>query len=220
MKFVVALVAVAGLAGAARADRLDLLPGSPVFNASNSRMAAADLQSQGGSPQDTGPAVYSSVPGPYAAPAASSFVANDDYTTSQPANSTFLLDGFKFVGGVTAAGMQLDFFFLDNTNTVVSSFGLAFPQSGNFVWTITFGTADPTVPAGGSLQVQAHTATDTGQWFLTTTAASPGSNSFSVGYGSTLSPARIAAFELQIPAPGSLALLGFGGVIAGRRRRR
>jgi hypothetical protein len=212
---VVSLITVAGLAGAASADMLNVPAGQRVYTSSDVHMVATPLDS--GGTDAGGTVVYSSIPGPYAAVAAGAFAQRDDYTSTNNTGS-FNVDLFKFVGGVTAVGGVLDFFFLDNTAptpNVVSSFSIQFPQAGNFIWTITFGTSDPVALDAGQLQIQTETGT-TGQWFLTTTAASPGSNSFSSGFGS---PTNIQCFEMQIPAPGSLALLGLGGLLAGRRRR-
>jgi len=165
--------------------------------------------------------VYSSIPGPYSALVAGAFAHRDDYQSVHPATGSgnFQMDAMRFVGGVTAVGGILDFFFLDATgSTIISSFGVAFPSAGDFIWTITVGSLP--VGVNGQLQIQSRTGT-TGRWFATSTAAAPGSNSFTFGHGSTFSSGpKIATFELQaLPAPGAMALLGMGGLIATRRRR-
>ena len=213
MKKALACVVVAGCACAAQADLLQLPDGAPVYNASNSLITSLPL---GASDPTDGVPVYSSIPGPYSAFAAGQFASRDDYVSNQ-GGSTFNMDALRFAGGVTTAGMQLDFFLLDSATNVVSSFGVTLPQGGDFIWTITVGSL-PAATAG-FLQIQTHSATDSGRWFLTTTAAAPGSNSFSTGFGSTLTPPQIATFELQTPAPGVLALMGLGGLVATRRRR-
>ena len=76
--------------------------------------------------------VYSGVPGPYSAFAAGNFAQNDDYQANLAGtpffgNSQFQVKSMQFVGGVTAVGGILDFFFLDSTGTNVrSSFSVAF----------------------------------------------------------------------------------------------
>jgi hypothetical protein len=163
--------------------------------------------------------VYSSVPGPYGALAAASFSHRDDYaSTATGAGGIFPLHSIRFVGGVEVVGGILDFFLLDSNEQTVSSFGVQFPNAGNFIWTITLTNPLPAANSG-FFQVQTRDLT-TGQWFATVTPANPGSNSFSSGYGSTFDPQRIGAFELrEVPAPGALALLGLGGLFAARRRR-
>ena len=218
MKNVLKIAGVLALAaGTASADIALDLPSNHVMLPA-SAVSARPLDSVD---TNRGAPMYSSIPGPYSALAASAFAHRDDYVSIHPATSsgTFLMDAWRFVGGVTAVGMTLDFFFLDAGLNIVSSFGVPLSSAGNFIWTIT-----PTVPApvanGGFLQIQVR-AGSTGQWFATSTAAAPGSNSFASGHGSTFSSGpKIAAFEIQaLPTPGALALLGMGGLVATRRRR-
>ncbi len=169
-----------------------------------------------------GAPMYSSIPGPYSAFTAGAFAHRDDYQSVHPATGSgnFQMDAMRFVGGVTAVGGILDFFFLDATGTtVISSFGVTFPSAGDFIWTITMTGGPLPVGVNGQLQIQSRTGTS-GRWFMTTTAAAPGTNSLTFGHGSTLAPQRYGAFEIQaIPAPGAAALLGLGGLMATRRRR-
>lgn len=211
----VGMLAIA--AGTASADiRLDLPSNHVMLPASAVEAIALDSGAT-----SRGTPVYSSMVGPFSALAAGAFAHRDDYVSIHPptGSGNFIMDAFKFAGGVTAVGGILDFFFLDAGLNVVSSFGVTLPSAGDFLWTIT-----PTVPApaavGGFLQIQSRTGT-TGRWFATSTAAAPGSNSFASGHGSTFSSGpKIASFELQaLPAPGAAALLGLGGLVATRRRR-
>jgi hypothetical protein len=209
MKTAFGLFAVAGLAAAANAGFFDVNADQRMITTISA--APLDEIAPAGTP------LYSSIPGPYSAFSAAAFAFVDDYQTGGV--GTFQVDAMKFVGGVTAAGGILDFFLLDNANNVVSSFGVALPQAGNFIWTITLNT--PVNAAhNGRLQIQTRGAT-TGQWFMTSTAPSVGTNSVAFGLGSNLNPQRIAAFEIQqlVPAPSSAALLGLGGLMAARRRR-
>lgn len=208
-----AVCALAMLAGTASADFIPLPSGHQMLSVE--ALSAQPLDAA----QTRGTAVYSSIPGPYAALVAGAFANRDDYTTNMAGTGNFSMDVFVFVGGVQQVGGILDIFMLDNANNVVSSFGVALPQAGDFIWTITLATPINAAKSG-QVQIQSGAGT-TGRWFATSTAASIGSNSFASGHGSTFSTgARIAAFELQaIPAPGAAALLGLGGLLASRRRR-
>lgn len=212
MKIAFGLLAVAGLAAAASADFINV----PANQRTVLSVTAAGLDEV----TPAGTPVYAGIPGPYTAYAVGAFAENDDYQTGGAGN--FQCDVVKFVGGVSAVGGTLDFFFLDSTGVnVISSFAVALPSAGDFIWTITL-TPGPgfTAAHDGRLHIQTRLGT-TGRWFMTTSAPTTGTNSLAVGHGSELvNPAR-AAFELQelVPSPGSLALLGLGGLAAARRRR-
>lgn len=159
--------------------------------------------------------VYTGIPG---TPGYQAFAARtgslgfDDYQSTMAGNFDNISE-FKFVGGVTAAGGILDINFFDADANAVSSVALQLPQAGNFIWTIT--TPGTLAAKNGIMQIVARAGT-TGQWFLTAAAPTVGTNQFGVGgAGTTLNH----AFELTVPAPSALALLGMGGIIAGRRRR-
>lgn len=169
--------------------------------------------------------VYVGQAGPYAAFAAGAFAQNDDYQANL-ANTPYLaLPQFQvakviFVGGVTAVGGTLDFFFLDAPGTtVVDSFAVSLPSAGDFIWTITL---SPGIYAdtNGRLQIQNRTGSS-GRWWFTSTAPIEGTNSFAVGTGSGLNPQQNQAFSLQaVPEPGTMIALGAGiAAIAARRRR-
>ena len=208
MKIAFGMLAVAGLAAAASADFITVPQNHRMMSAVASQLDSVQIETT---------VLYSSIPGPYSAFGVASFASNDDYTTTTGGAGQFECDQLRFVGGVGQVGGILDFFFLDSTGTnVISSFGVTLGSAGDFIWTITnIGElADHT----GRLQIQTRGST-TGRWFMTTTAPSAGSNSLTTGLGSALAPQRIAAFELNTPTPGSLALLGLGGLAAARRRR-
>lgn len=163
---------------------------------------------------DRGPGViYSAMAGPFQAfPAAAGNLGFDDYDSILPGGQDNLT-ALRFVGGVTQVGGIIDFNFLDVASAPVSSFAVQFPQAGNFIWTITLG-APVVIHDQGFLQLSTRAGV-TGQWFLSTTAPSIGTESRALGDTTT----HGHNFELTVPAPGSLALLGLGGLIAGRRRR-
>lgn len=184
---------------------------------------------EGGGYIDRTATVYSSLTGGYAAfAAATGPIGFDDYQTSNLADNVTTLAQFKFVGGVSTVGGILTMQFFDNsgpTPTLFSSFNVALPQAGNFIWTITLGAlpdgSDSTfvIPTNGVTQMIADSAT-TGRFYLTSAAtpAAVGFNSPTFGSGAALD--RNQAFELvSVPTPSALALLGLGGLVATRRRR-
>lgn len=172
--------------------------------------------------------VYSSLTGGYAGFAgATGPIGFDDYQTTNVADNVTTLAQFKFVGGVSTVGgiLTMQFFDPNNGNSLFSSFNVALPQAGNFIWTITLG-AQPdgsdsnfVIPTNGIVQIVADAAT-TGRFFFTGAALPPavGGNNPAFGSGAALN--RNEAFELvSVPTPGALAVLGLGGLVAARRRR-
>jgi hypothetical protein len=159
--------------------------------------------------------VYSHIPGPYSAFAAANYLGFDDYTTTV-AGPIASLNSMRFVGGVTTANTTLSFNFYDASGaTLVNSFTSTFGQAGNFIWSITeLGGFD--VASIGILEIVGTATSTTGRWFLSTSATTVGTDSRTFGDTSTTNQ---HSFELSVPAPGSLALLGLGGIVAGRRRR-
>ncbi len=139
----------------------------------------------------------------------------DDYTSTSAGAIT--MESIRFVGGVDAVGGVLNFEFFDAAGAnLITAFSVNFSQAGNFIWTITLGGAF-TADAAGVLQITTD-ATSNGQWFLSDAGPTVGSedNTFGGASGGLLSH----KFEINvIPAPGALALLGMGGIVAGRRRR-
>lgn len=158
--------------------------------------------------------VYSAIPGPYSGfAAATGSIGFDDYASTMTTDVE-TLQSMRFVGGVTTAGMSLQFDFYSTSAVLVNSFTLAFPQGGNFIWTVN--GIDVDIPKNGILQITAP-AGSTGRWFLSSTAPSVGTNDplFGGANGGALSH----RFEFTTPTPGALALLGLGGLAASRRRR-
>ncbi len=157
--------------------------------------------------------VYSSIAGPYAAFAVNSYLGAANYTSTMT-NDAEVVTTLKFVGGVTTANTSLAFNFYRADESLLSTFTMTFTQSGNYIWTITLDAADEVLAANTGWLEIAGVDGATGKWFLTTTAASTGSQVPVTG-------AYIHAFELTttgVPAPGAVALLGLAGLISRRRR--
>jgi hypothetical protein len=161
--------------------------------------------------------VYSHIPGPYSGFAAANYLGFDDYVTTV-AGPTASLNSMRFVGGVTTANTTLAFNFYNAAGTtLVNSFTATFAAAGNFIWSITdLGGFD--VASAGILELAGTATSTTGRWFLSSAATTVGSDSRT--FGDVQQPSTLQhSFELSVPAPGSLALIGLGGIIAGRRRR-
>lgn len=163
--------------------------------------------------------VYSHMAGGYASFAAANYLGFDDYTTTV-SGPTASLNSMKFVGGVTTANTTLSFDFYDITgSTLINSFTSTFATAGNFIWTIS-NLGGFNVNSTGLLEIYGTQTTTTGKWFLSTSATTVGSDDrFNITDVNGNTAGYQHSFELAIPAPGSLALLGLGGIVAGRRRR-
>lgn len=172
--------------------------------------------------------VFSAIPGPYGAfGAAPGLLGFDDYASTVGAEA-FLLGEFTFVGGLANPGrMRVEFLTADNV--LVNDFTVNLP-AGNNIWTIGL-AADPKdstflVPAAGivrmtSIQGVTGAPASNGQWFLSATAPTIGTQLTTVGSTAGGGSAAFShRFELQqVPTPGTLALAGLGGVLMARRRR-
>lgn len=149
----------------------------------------------------------------------------DDYD-SIATGGTIDVQSYRFVGGVNVAGGVMFFEFFDNSSAFVDSFGVALPQAGNFIWTITINTfpGGVVVPDAGIHQV----VTDDlgqfgpaalGQWFLSDANPTVGTSNPAIGGAAGGFSHK---FELNgefVPAPATAALMGLGGLVAARRRR-
>jgi len=204
--FAVALCALAGAAQAVTLTAYSLDTGDMVWT--------SDTAVQYGPRADT--VVYSHLNGPYAAFAAANYLGFDDYATALAVSGpTMSLNSMQFVGGVTTAGSSITFNFYNSAGTtLLNSFSSTFGTAGNFLWSVT-NLGGFTVGSSGVLELVAQTG-KTGQWFLSTSATTVGSDSRTFGDTTTTNQ---HSFSLSIPAPGSLALVGLGGLLAARRRR-
>lgn len=215
------LVAAAGLSIAGVASAAPL---SGDFNLLDSRdytLTATPLDATGSDRGELDPSFYSAMDGPYLAfPAATGNVGLDDYAST--AEDDIVLTSFRFVGGVAEeGGGTMSFQFFNAAEEFVDSFGINLPQGGNFIWTITLN--EPiTIPANGLVQSEVGEEF-TGQWFLSVTDPTIGTNDGEIG-GATDGDGNPLShrFELNgvlVPTPGAVALLGMAGFAATRRRR-
>jgi len=161
--------------------------------------------------------VYSSMAGsPGAFAAAAGPIGFDDYSVVGE-TAPFLLDNLRFAGGTTAVGGQIRFEFYNPDSSAAGNFTVSLPTAGNFFWTINITPGLFFVPNSGILQLNALTAT--GQWFLTTSAPTVGTNDINFGAGSGLNPKRNQMFELNsVPEPTSMALIAIGALFLRGRR--
>ncbi len=238
MKSIIGIVAVAGAAAAASA-----LPAN-IDRSGYTIYAPASAQALDVSSPEFAGVAYSnltnSVEGFFSiantAPVANGaldVVSSTDYQSIAP-NGGFL-EQFRFVGGVNAAqtdpflppnpGGVVFFDFFDAGGNFVDGFGVNLSQAGNFIWTINI-SSEVAVAAGGFVQMAFDDenlfgagAATRAQWFVTADAATVGNN-LNAEFTSPLGNGLHHAFEMTlIPAPGAVAIMGLGGLMAARRRR-
>ena len=111
--------------------------------------------------------------------ATSGVVGYEDYDSTNNANIN--LTSMRFAGGTTVAGgiLWFDFYSDRSMTNLVNYTGVQTPQSGDFVYTVTLGSAI-TIPDAGVLEISANTGT-TGHWYGGSVAPSIGTNDSSYG---------------------------------------
>ncbi|MFG0245559.1 MAG: hypothetical protein ACF8MF_05845 [Phycisphaerales bacterium JB052] len=143
-----------------------------------------------------------------------------DYTSVSAGD--IALDQFVFVGGVDQAGGVMFIDFYNSAGDYIDGFGVQLAEEGNFIWTIDL-SETVMVASSGFVQMSIDDedlagagSTAAGRWFLGNNGATVGDAGLAEG-----DPDFNFAFELNsnVPAPGAMALLGFGGLCASRRRR-
>jgi len=145
-------------------------------------------------------------------PAAAGALGFDDYVSTSA--SAFDLTSFRFVGGNVNAGTTMNVEFYNAAgDTLVNAFSVALPSAGAFIWDITLGGGF-IVDGSGVVQLVSDDLSG-GQWYLGDAGPTVGSEDVLFGGSDPYSH----NFELNTPAPGSVALLGLGGLVATRRRR-
>lgn len=166
--------------------------------------------------------LYDNQAGPYQAfpPSAVNPIGVGDYQSV--ATNNIDVSEFVFVGGVNTAGSVVFFDFFDAGGNFLDGFGVALPQAGNFIWTIT--TTDLEIAADGIVSMDVDDGTNgpagLAQWFLTAGAAAVGNAGIAdFANGPDSFNFAFAISGTEIPAPGAIALLGLGGAVATRRRR-
>jgi len=215
---VTATLAVVAIAGSASAD---LAGGNYAnYNQVSSDMITAVSLEEG--TQGTASVLYSSIDAPggyFAFPPATGAIGFDDYTSTIA--GSIAMNEFRFVGGVDLGGSSVSFEFYNAAgDTLVDAFSVTLADAGNFIYTIDLLGAGLVVDGSGVIQMVVNDAGANGQFFLTGDGTTVGSNDNT--YGGANGGALAHSFEIsgsEVPAPGAMALLGLGGLVAGRRRR-
>jgi MYXO-CTERM domain-containing protein len=168
--------------------------------------------------------LYNNQDGPYSAFPPAGAVDNPIGVADYQSIATNNIDvgEFVFVGGVDTMDTVVFFDFFDAGGTFLDGFGVALPEAGNFIWTIT--PTDLEIAADGLVQMTVDDGTNgpagLATWFLNENTASVG-NAGAIDVSAGLSSFNFA-FSIngtEVPAPGAVALLGLGGLVASRRRR-
>ena len=143
-----------------------------------------------------------------------------DYTSASAGD--IILNQFQFVGGVNQADGVVFFDFFTSAGEFIDGFGVQLAEEGNFIWTIDLNEAIDIATAGlvrmsiDDEDLAGGGSTAAGRWFLGNAGASIGDAGLPEA-----DPDFNFAFALNsnVPAPGTLALLGFSGLATSRRRR-
>ncbi len=143
-----------------------------------------------------------------------------DYASISAGDIT--LNQFQFVGGVNQANGVVFFDFFTSAGDFIDGFGVQLAESGNFIWTIDLNESIDIASAGlirmtiDDEDLAGAGSTAAGRWFLGNAGATIGDAGLAEG-----DPDFNFAFALNsnVPAPGTLAFLGLGGLCASRRRR-
>lgn len=143
-----------------------------------------------------------------------------DYTSIS--SGDIVLNQFQFVGGIDQAGGVVFFDFFDAAGALIDGFGVQIAEAGNFIWTIDLNESITIANAGlirmsiDDEDLAGAGSAAAGRWFLGNAGATIGDAG-----ASEADPDFNFAFALNstVPAPGSLALLGMGGIVMSRRKR-
>ncbi len=220
MKYLGVICLLLVLAGSAYADRITLIDGvnctitaTPIGQGADGGIATVTAYSNMVLPGQNGSNYVVTTNNP------ANYVALDDYAGV----SAGPLETFRFVGGVATGSTDLiaGFDFFDTSLTFYNGFGVQFPQTGYFIWTITIGNpASLPVLQNGYVGMWGNSAGTIAGWFLNSALPTVGTTTPYPGYtepGTGL-PMNFK-FELNVtPEPASLALLAAGLLLALRRR--
>jgi len=203
-----ALVAVAGVA-----------QGVTIFDVNTARITATPIDGVFYAPRDTG-IIYdsSTTPSSGGTTVTAGQTIVEDYV-SVGVDPTNQLLTHVFAGGVATANHVLFFNFYNAGGNFTGGYGVRLPQAGNFVWTITINPFGPggevIVPSSGFAQMvpdsganNAGGVASTVTWRFTASAPTVGTTA-----------GTVYRQAINVPAPGAMALIGMGGLLASRRRR-
>lgn len=201
----------------------------------NNDRSTAPMYTATAQPMDTQQARFPGLGHPYvnttfgsyltAVSATGGSVSVDDYNLAN-GSASWELTKFQFVGGVANAGEVLFFTFFTPGFAPADSFGVQFPQGGNFIWTITIGTPAAHVHHnGGYYRMWADDGSvlvlSTGTWFMDELAPTRGTTGPAYPGFSTTSGAPLNhKFQIVVPEPATLAMFGMGVLTLIVRRRR